>query len=95
MKKKKNNWRSRKKTSWGFKRFKPKKQTKAIEGKSDDKLLMEKETYSRLLGERLNEMQEISKKIDFKNLTYYFKTSSISPINFIKFKCPFVFVFFK
>ena len=56
---------------------------------------MEKETYSRLLGERLNEMQEISKKIDFKNLTYYFKTSSISPINFIKFKCPFVFVFFK
>ena len=52
---------------------------------------MEKETYNKLLGERLNEIQEISKKVDFKNLTYYFKTSSISPIHFIKFKGPFVF----
>ena len=52
---------------------------------------MEKETYSRLSGERLNEIQEISNKIDFKNLTYYFKTSGISPINFTKFKDPFGF----
>ena len=52
---------------------------------------MEKETYSRLSGERLNEIQEISNKIDFKNLTYYFKTSGISPINFTKFKGPFSF----
>ena len=52
---------------------------------------MEKETYSRLLGKRLNEIQEISNKIDFKNLTYYFKTSGISPINFTKFKGPFGF----
>ena len=40
---------------------------------------------------RINEVQEISKKIDFNNLTYYFKTSGISPINFIKFKGPFGF----
>ena len=46
---------------------------------------------NRLFGERLNEIQERSKKIDFSNLTYYFKTSSIFPIHFIKFKGPFVF----
>ena len=50
-----------------------------------------KETYNRLLDERLNEIQEISKEIDFKNLTYYFKTLGICPINFIKFKGPFAF----
>ena len=52
---------------------------------------MQKETYNRLLGPKLNEIQEISKKTDFNNLTYYFKTSRISPINFIKFIVPFVF----
>ena len=46
---------------------------------------------NRLFGERLNEIQERSKKIDFSNLTYYFKTSGIFPIHFIKFKGPFVF----
>ena len=55
---------------------KPEEQT----NKSDDKLLMQKETYNRLLDERLNETQEISKKTDVKNLTYYFKTSGIYPI---------------
>ena len=52
---------------------------------------MQKGTYNRLLGERLNEIQEIRKKIDYNNLTYYFKTSDISPITFIKFKGPFGF----
>ena len=52
---------------------------------------MEKETYNRLLGEILNEIQEISKEIDFNNLTCYFKTTSFSPINFIRFKGSFGF----
>ena len=52
---------------------------------------MQKETYNRLLGPRFNEIQEISKKTDFNNLTNYFKTSRISPINFIKFIGPFGF----
>ena len=39
----------------------------------------------------MNEIQERSKKIDFNNLTYYFKTSRICPINFIEFKGPFGF----
>ena len=47
---------------------------------------------NRIFSERLNEIQERSKKIDFGNLTYYFKTSGIFPINFIKFKGPFVFL---
>ena len=50
---------------------------------------MQKETYNRLLGPRLNEIQEISKKTDFNNLTNL--TSRISPINFIKFIGPFGF----
>ena len=66
--------------------MKPKGETKAIEDKSDDKLSEEKETYNRLLGQRFNEIQKLSKEIDFKNLIYHFKTFSISSINFIKFK---------
>ena len=62
---------------------------KAIEDKSDDKLSMQKETYNRLLGERLNEIQIISKKIYFNSLTYYFKISGISLMNCIKFEGPF------
>ena len=73
-----------------LKDLKPKKK-KAIEHKSDDKLSMEKEAYNRLLDERLDEIQEISKEIDFNNLTYYFKTPGNAPINFIKFKGPFGF----
>ena len=37
---------------------------------------MQKETYYRLLGERLDEMQKISKEIDYNKLIYYFKGSS-------------------
>ena len=54
---------------------------------------MQKETYDRLSGEKLNEIQEISNKINFNNLTYYLKTSGISPVNFIKFKGLFLFFF--
>ena len=52
---------------------------------------MQKETYNRLLREILDEIREISKEIDFNNLTYHFKTSGISPKSFIKFKAPLVF----
>ena len=52
---------------------------------------MQKGTCYRLLNERLNKIQEISKKYDYNNLTYYFIDSRISLINFIKFKGPFGF----
>ena len=48
-------------------------------------------TYNRLLGERLNEIQEISKKNRLCQFNLLFKTSGICPINFIKFKGPLVF----
>ena len=88
----KNNWRSRKKQIEALKDLKPEEQ-KAIENKSDDKLSMQKETYDRLSGKKLNEIQEISNKIDFNNLTCYLKTSGISSVNFIKFKGLFLFFF--
>ena len=50
---------------------------------------MEKETYNRLLNKRMNEIQEISKKIDSNNLVYYFKSNWSSKIDFIKFKGPY------
>ena len=48
------------KTSWGFRRFETGRKTKAIADKSDDELSMQKETYNRLLNQKLNEIQEIS-----------------------------------
>ena len=45
-----------------LKDLKPKEQTKAIVDKSDDELLMQKETYDRLLSKRLDEIWEIGKK---------------------------------
>ena len=78
-----------------LKDLKPKEQTKAIADKSDDKLSMQKETDDRLLNEKLNEIQEVSKKVDYNNLTYYFKDPRSSSINFIKFKGLFVFFFEK
>ena len=77
-----------------LKNLKPKEQTKEIEGKPDDEFSMQKETYNRLLSERLNEIQEISKEIDLNNLIHYSKVST-SPTNFIEFKSPFVFFFKK
>ena len=74
-----------------LKDLKQKEQTKAIVDKYDDRLSMQQETYNRLLNERLNGIQEISKKIDYSKSTYYFKDSHIFPINIIKFKGPFGF----
>ena len=72
-----------------LKELKPKEQTKGIADKSDDDLLMEKETYNRLLNKRMSEIQEISEKIDYNNLVYYFKSKGSGKRNFIKFKGPF------
>ena len=38
--------------------LKPKGQTKAIEDKSDNKLSIQKESYDRLLSERVDEIQK-------------------------------------
>ena len=51
---------------------------------------MQKEAYNRLSNERIAEILEMSREIDYNNLTYHFKGST-SPISFIKFKDPFGF----
>ena len=91
MKKKKTVEDQEKKQVELLKDLKPKEHPKAIADKSDDKLSMQKETYNRLLNERFNEIQEISKKINYNNLTYYFKDPRSSSISFIKFKGEFFF----
>ena len=42
-----------------------------------------------MFDKKLNGIQELSKKIDYKNLNYNFTTKSSGSINFIKFKGPF------
>ena len=48
---------------------------------------MQKKIYKRLLKERTSKILEISDKIDFENLTYYFKGPS-SPVNFTEYEYP-------
>ena len=62
----------------------------AKEDKSNDneKHLKYKEVFNELSNERADVMYNISKEIDFNNLTYHFKASNIAPINFIDFTGP-------
>ena len=39
----------------------------------------------------MDEIQNISREINYNNLTYYFKDPGISPINFSKYRGPFSF----
>ena len=64
------------------------KQAKAIEDKSDDKPSMQEKKFNRLLDERMDEIQKIGKEFDLSNLTYYFESSNIAQINFIRFRGP-------
>ena len=56
--------------------------------KSDDneKLLKYKEIFDKLSSERIGEICNIAKQIDFNNLTYYFK--NYLTINFVGFRGP-------
>ena len=68
--KNKSNWTSRAKTSWGFKRFKPKGETKAVE----DKHWISKEIYDKTLEEKMDEILEMSREINYNKLVYDFKS---------------------
>ena len=59
----------------------------AIENKSDDneKQLKYKEIFNELYNERIGEIYNVSKEINFNNLAYHFKDSNTAPINFIDF----------
>ena len=66
----------------------PKEQAKAITH-DDESLGQKEESYNKLFEEKLDEIQELSKEIDYKNLNYNFTTKASGSINFIKSKGPF------
>ena len=65
--------------------MKPKEQTKAITY-DDESLEQKEESYNKIFDEKLDEIQELSREIDYKNLNYNFTTKASGSINFIKFK---------
>ena len=58
--------------------------TKAINSKSNDSPSISKDIYDELLDERMDEIPEMSREIDFNNLIYNFKGWSPS-ISFTEF----------
>ena len=68
--------------------LKTKEQTKAITY-DDESLEQKEEGYNKLFDKKLDEIQELSREIDYKNLNYNFTTKASGSINFIKFKGPF------
>ena len=77
----------RKKQVKALEYLKPKK-LEANKDKSDDTEMpsMNKEIFNKLSRERIGEIYNISKEIDFNNLTCYFKSLDIAPIKFIGFR---------
>ena len=55
----------------------------------DESLEQKKESYNKLFDKKLNEIQELSREIHYKNLNYSFTTKASGSINFIKFKSQF------
>ena len=68
--------------------MKPVERSKAVTY-DDESLEQKQETYNKLFDEKLDEIQELSREIDYKNLNYNFTTKASGSINFIKFKGPF------
>ena len=68
--------------------LKTKEQTKAITY-DDEFLELKGKSYNKLLDKKLDEIQELSGEIDYKNLNYIFTTKASVSINFIKLKGPF------
>ena len=55
----------------------------------DESLEQKQETYNKLFDEKLNEIQELSREIDYKNLNYDFTTKASGSINFTGYNGPF------
>ena len=69
--------------------MKPIEGSKAI--KYDDESLEQKqETYNKSFVEKLDEIQELSREIDNKNLNYDLTTKASGPINFTGYNGPFI-----
>ena len=63
--------------------------TKKIKYDDDESLEQKQETYNRLFDEKLDEIQELSREIDYKNLNYDFTTKASGPINSTGYNGPF------
>ena len=69
--------------------LKPIERSKAITY-DDESLEQKQETYNKLFDEKLDEIQELSSEIDYKNLNYDFTTKASGSINFTTHKGPFI-----
>ena len=69
--------------------LKPIEQSKAITYDDDESLEQKQETYNKLFDEKPDEVQELSREIDCKSLSYDFTTKANSSINFAGYKGPF------
>ena len=69
--------------------LKPIEGSKAIKY-DDESLEQNQETYNKLFDEKLDEMQELSREIDYKNLNYDFTTKASCSINFTGYNRPFI-----
>ena len=68
--------------------MKPIEESKAI--KYDDESLVQKqETYNKLFDEKPDDIQELSREIDYKNLNYDFTTKVSGSISFTGYNGPF------
>ena len=65
----------------GNKQIKATESNKCVENKLH-------KSFDELSYERMNEIRDLSRKIDLNNLTYYFKGKRIIPTNFVGFKAP-------
>ena len=67
---------------------------KSIEGSKaikydDESLKQRQETYNKLFDEKLDEIQELSREIDYKNLNYDYTAKASGSIIFIEYNGPF------
>ena len=47
-----------------------------------------KKVFYKLLDERMNEIQKMKDEINFNDLTHYFRSPNLAPINFVGFRGP-------
>ena len=69
--------------------MKPIERPKAITYDDDESLEQKQETYNKLFDEKLDEIQELRREIDYKNLNYDFTMKASGSINFTDYNGPF------
>ena len=60
----------------------------ATKSESNNKCSISKDIYDKLLDERIDEILEMTREMNYNSLVYHFKDSHISPISFTEFGGP-------